>query len=102
MPKVFPGYSLFAEPLRHAPLSQSPLVKRILGRVGAHAERFIELLWNVEPDDFNGNFATLEFALKYLGMGTCTPSPPRGLCRRPGISSNRGSACYCYKVCTAR
>ena len=78
MPKVFPGYSLFAEPLRHAPLGQSQLVKRILGRVGAHAEWFIELLWNVEPDDFNGNFATLEFALIYLG---CV----RVLCRLQGV-----------------
>ena len=35
--------------------------------MGAHTERFIESLWNVEPDDFDGNFPTLEHALKYLG-----------------------------------
>ena len=37
-----------------------------LGRVGTHAERFVELLWNVEPDDFDSDFPTLEFTLEDL------------------------------------
>jgi len=46
-----------------------------LKRVGAHAERFVEPLWNMEPDDLDGSFPTLEHALEYLGW---VASPPGG------------------------
>ena len=41
---------------------------RIGGRWNAHVERFVGVPWNVEPYDFDGNFATLECALKYLTL----------------------------------
>lgn len=78
MSKVFPGYSLFAEPLCHRSLGLIITRQQNVGRVSAHAKWFIELLRNVKPNDFDGNFPTLEFTLKYLGW-------MRVLCRLQGL-----------------
>ena len=33
----------------------------------AHTKWFIEFLWNVKPNDFDGNLSAFDFALKYVG-----------------------------------
>jgi hypothetical protein len=48
--------------------------------LSAYSERFVELLWNIEPDDFNGDFPTLERAPEY-------PSRVHIFCRLQGIDT---------------
>ena len=65
MANVFPRYSFLAESLSQT--GQPQFSGTNLGKVRTHTERFIGLLRNVEPDNFDGNSPTPELALKYLG-----------------------------------
>lgn len=66
MTKVFPSHSFLTEPLHSRQSCHRPGSRLANEKMGAHGDWLVDLPWYIEAENFNGNFPTLECALKYL------------------------------------